>query len=804
MPTPCFPFGDQNIPSVWEEGEYQHPDAQTGYRNKAIGDYFYKTCATGYRGTGKWYEIGEGQIISNVSQTDADTQALSRLLEEGQAFADAEGTCELEPVCEILTSIQSIINWDWVVDRATNTPMCVKATEISSAYTLLPMCNLTYYYETGMPVTAFDAHNCITPYKLHDEHGLMNIKFSDVFPSKKGLLAAWWVTTGYQAPTLTPFQSYIGYLISDFGSEELWEDSSLGGLLGIVETADSYAVTYTDDHFNGYIISYKSEIVIRKWNSALGMYEVRGTIPFNLKNRTAYIGLAIQYVEGNWVANIYINGVLQFTLADDNIVSLTVFRYQRDVLSMDYWFGDIVIGSISPFATKSPPPVTVKYFAPEEAYFDYPVTPPVNQIKLEPKGTATSPLDAVSGNAALVTPLPEKYAGFERLYDPAVSGVGTPKVSLGVRWNPNNWDDPKIQLRQRLYGCCPAFEHMWYKTIIATFPYGMNRQFDRKLYSYDLIYFWRIPAAEFPDNIPAILANDTGYYNDFAFLAPLDINCKPSGTDKPLTPEDMLIGVGYESMQHQTFPYNNHLYTKDEVANNWIYFELDMQATDVIEIPTTIKLRLPWVKMLSGAEGIRTRKYLGIPEFDDCNCPYPVCGDANYFRSSAFNMTVESSTRTYVSTSKVCDSLFSLGNTPLAYSLQPNGWNWEITLEDILVGTGLDAKRKIRLTMHAIAPELMGQVLNSSQVYQYGKDLLRLRVWRSDWELPVWDSNILMISQVAVVPDPPPGFTVGMPPEVTMVFEVDPLTYEYDKTLPLFGDATGTFYFELLLPLIGV
>lgn len=812
MPVEANPFGDQPNASAWNDGILIQTPCKNLYYSRAMGDYFYKECPTGMIGSGKWVEVPQGKFLSEFSQEEADALALAYLEEQGQQLANLDGVCVLGDFTEVFTSMQTAVNWDWLLDKdSPTTPMCIKSDTGDVKFTVLPLMNLTFFNGlTGAPVGAGPAFK--VPFDIHDTHGLMHINFAEVASSRDDLLGACFITSGAMSGNLIPFQTYGSFLLGDFGSTEIFGDENddtvvpvtLGGILGIVETAESYNQAFTDGHFNGYIIAYKTTIQVYKWSDALDDYESIAEVPFSLKERTVYVGYGIRYDRGKWAAELYLNGAWQLSIYDDDIVSFTMMRYQRGVLSMDYWFGDVVIGSMSPFTNRVPPAVTVKSFEPTEIYVDYPTTDPLGNpvtkpdrmTLLEPEGTAVDVLDAVNGEPKLIQNVPVKDLGMEVSFtDGSVNG-SVPFTGFGVRFDPNTWTEPKIGQQTRLFGCCPVFTYRWTKVWEAPFSYGMNRLYEGKLAGLDEIEFFNCSQTEFPNIIPTLSIFNDQPYNDFAYLGPSDLGCKPSGWDKNLTPEDEILGIMWPSMSHQTFPFNGQLYTKDYIASRWLYFLMIPQTSDITKGPTTFKYKMPWLRMFSGVRGLRTRTPLDAPVYEPCSCEYPTCGDKNYFRSTSFTMTVSNPGLTQGNTGKACDGLFDLANIPNAWEVQATGWHWDIKVEDILV----DDYRKIKITLHAIAPELMGQVMNSSQIQQHGKDLVRIRIWRLDWDLPVWDSNALLTTQVANVPAPPPGFTTGMPPELTLEYTISPTLYEYDHTLPLFGDDTGNFYFEIMKP----
>lgn len=66
------------------------------YTNKLISEVFtMDNCAAGYQGGQVTYTVAAGTYSSSISQQDADAQAETYLLTNGQTYADANGTCLL-------------------------------------------------------------------------------------------------------------------------------------------------------------------------------------------------------------------------------------------------------------------------------------------------------------------------------------------------------------------------------------------------------------------------------------------------------------------------------------------------------------------------------------------------------------------------------------------------------------------------------------------------------------------------------------------------------------------------------------
>ncbi len=70
------------------------PEDCGGFRNQAqTGSFTRNNCATGGTGSTVSYTVAAGRFTSLVSQADANTMATTALASEGQAYANANGTC---------------------------------------------------------------------------------------------------------------------------------------------------------------------------------------------------------------------------------------------------------------------------------------------------------------------------------------------------------------------------------------------------------------------------------------------------------------------------------------------------------------------------------------------------------------------------------------------------------------------------------------------------------------------------------------------------------------------------------------
>jgi hypothetical protein len=72
----------------------QPGDCNIYYNDQKQGSFTKNNCTSGYTGTQVTYTVPAGTYASGVSQADADTQAQNDVNANGQAYANANGTCE--------------------------------------------------------------------------------------------------------------------------------------------------------------------------------------------------------------------------------------------------------------------------------------------------------------------------------------------------------------------------------------------------------------------------------------------------------------------------------------------------------------------------------------------------------------------------------------------------------------------------------------------------------------------------------------------------------------------------------------
>jgi len=85
---------NKHIVKMYEYNNAKQSGCPATYSNNAITEIFTKNnCAAGYIGSNVTYTIPAGQYTSTISQADADQQVQNKLNTDGQAYANANGTC---------------------------------------------------------------------------------------------------------------------------------------------------------------------------------------------------------------------------------------------------------------------------------------------------------------------------------------------------------------------------------------------------------------------------------------------------------------------------------------------------------------------------------------------------------------------------------------------------------------------------------------------------------------------------------------------------------------------------------------
>lgn len=799
MPSRVTPFGSEDTASnIWIDGNAVTPNScQNFYRSAMIEGYFYRECESGLTGSGVYYQVPAGKFISQVSQEAADAAAQAYFDEQGQALANVVGDCEYGHFYEVFTSIQAAVNWDWIADKADAT-VFPWSTFMSGNAGTMPLAvvekfsGITGGFLSGFQPWQFD---------IHSEHGLLHLNFDITHPERDDLLVAWYIDRGEYTPNLFAQQTLHGFLIADHGSIEIhgmdpeaedfdpeYVPFELGGMLGIIETTESIDDTFTAGHFNGYIISYSDAIYVRKWSTLLGEYEIIETIPFEMKNKTVYFGYGIRYDQGQWAAEIYLNGAWQASIFDDTITAFTGVRYQRGVLSLDYWFGDYIIASMSPFTNRVPGELIVKHYNATE--IENSTSELFNGdanifIPVEPNVEGATLLETLSNaTTKFVAREQESYVAGSYTTVDTPFFFQTPGVALTMKFDLTGVGE----LGDRLYGCFPFISWRILETEVATFPYGMNREYkeyDSQDNAWDL---YRIPEEVWPftitdplnpDDFNPIyddLYFDTGYKNaPFAFCYP----------DRFETVEAIYDVSPWITSPFIPFQFDGLLYTKQVISDTYVQWRLYPQQPGW---GVTYTLEIAQVKMFSGVLGIRTEETLEAPVWPIIECEeVPDCSPENRMLI-AYGIWEEGlggePDHYKIVAPADCDTLYS---KYIIYN--QTTWNWTIGINDILA----DGVRRLVFEFGSIVNfgDLVFDPNQISGVLTQHSSLL-LKVWRDDWKLMVWSGVISFVDGEIIVPPPPNND--GLPTTTTIHYQSDvpPLVDD-----PIIANIDGaTFRFE--------
>lgn len=103
------------------------PLPSLSYRSAAISQTVYRTDCGAGTSSGATYTVAAGQVVSTLSQTDADAQALAYFNSSAPAYATANTTCSAPPIGIVRRYCQMIgntVRGQWsglMVDDAGNT-----------------------------------------------------------------------------------------------------------------------------------------------------------------------------------------------------------------------------------------------------------------------------------------------------------------------------------------------------------------------------------------------------------------------------------------------------------------------------------------------------------------------------------------------------------------------------------------------------------------------------------------------------------------------------------------------------------
>ena len=466
MPSKVLPFGpeDKNT-TIWSPGSHPIPSSCANvYSSLFVEGYFYKVCPTGFSSNQLYLSFPAGFVNSTISQEDATQAARELLAEKGQEIAEAQGTCSLGEFQEIFSTIDATYNWDWVADKDVAFPRPFKNTLPDSldygtgddsliiigtlvGNTLSWPLMVGFFYsdttlflaETGNTFAPTESLNI----DIQNPYGLIHMDFRHLHHDTHPNLVVYAGNAANGAFDFIKPSNYVahvtslyaGKLVADFGSREIygpaWDEDTDGpsdkpAFTGIVNENEIPEFTVAtlggflfriDTTFrsiiNGklagvYLVCYKEDIQVYKYNAGLDDYESLYSIPYNPKNKTTYFGCSILYDGENKVAEIYIDGQFELSIPDNTLANIHLpVCYQRGVFSVDHWVGDIVSGVTYPGTNRLPPPITTRYFEPT-ALLTYDVEDPDDPLKkiiwpVEPIGST----DLLAANK----PFPKLAAG---------------------------------------------------------------------------------------------------------------------------------------------------------------------------------------------------------------------------------------------------------------------------------------------------------------------------------------------------------------------------------------------------------
>lgn len=423
MPSKITLFGpDDKSTTIWSPGSQPGPDGCANvYSSLFVDGYFYKECPTGMSSNALYVSYPAGYVSSTISQEDATQAARELLAIAGQELADSTGVCLLGDFQEVFSEVDACMNWDWVADKATEFPRELKNVipdgtsygtgEDSGVIVEFPIGNtlsfplgIAFFYSSAN-IFLSDLSDDFAPSQalrvdIQDDYGLIHLDLMNFMHDTKPNLhvAAGRDTNENYAINLATVYSlhhtttYQGKLVADYGSREIygpaWDPeldgppdnpfgepnpneipeftvAELGGFLFRIDTSSRSII-------NGklagvYLVCYKDDIQVYKYNAGLDDYESLYSIPYSPKNKTTYFGCSIIFDGEHTVAEIYIDGQFELSIPDNTLLNIHLpICYSRGFFSVDHWIGDITTGATYPGTNRLPPPVTTRYFEPIE------------------------------------------------------------------------------------------------------------------------------------------------------------------------------------------------------------------------------------------------------------------------------------------------------------------------------------------------------------------------------------------------------------------------------------------------------
>lgn len=716
MPSKVGLFGpDDKSTTIWSPGSEVSTDGCANvYSSLFVEGYFYKVCPTGFSSNQLYLTLPAGFVQSTISQEDATQAARDLLAAKGAELAEAQGVCTLGEFQEVFSTVDATFNWDWVADKAVTFPRVIKNTlpngtgfgtgDDSGIMVQFPKGNSIswplmigfFYQEPNLFLANLTDQlipNTGLRIDIHNDYGLMHMDFMNFMHDPVPNLCVYAGRDENKLFELNTAATYVhqnislycGKLVADYGSREIygpaWDEdldgpadnpffepdhdvipeftiATLGGFLFRIDTASRSII-------NGklagvYLVCYKDDIQVYKYDALEDDYVSVGQIPFNPKNTTTYYGASILFDGTNKFLEIYLDGQFELSIADDTLTNIHLpVAYQRGVYSMDHWIGDITSGQTYPGTNRLPPPITTRYFEPTDILLPD-VDDPGN-----PGKKFIWPSEPVGGSTALEAnkPYPKLRAGevgqgfkldLEDFTTMVSSGWGgaffggttdlltnyalTAYPELGkVLWGAHTLQVGKTEMNR--YSSVEGIPSNPYKFLmtalqitpvipVADIPdidWPNYPIFDIFLESYQQHPRWNCswdgvfqPSDLFEDTADNE-SDDATEINEMtedelpvfqAGLYPGDPRQKGDGWLYTSSMINMLPGRVFSDLGTGNF---KDLLTKDDITNHYYYFGQGWFGSQVI---TDLFTAIRTVKLMTGVQGKRTSEPLEPPEYD--------------------------------------------------------------------------------------------------------------------------------------------------------------------------------------------
>ena len=906
MPSKVQLFGpDDRNTTIWSPGSEQNPDGCANvYSSLFVEGYFYKVCPTGFSSNQLYLSLPAGFVSSTVSQEEATQFARELLAAKGAELAEASGVCSLGEFQEVFSTVDATFNWDWVADKATLFPREISnklpdgsgygTGDDSGIIVEFPIGNSLswplmigfFYSDTALFLN--EVPNQVVPsdplrLDIQDDYGLLHLDLMhfqhDTHPNL--VVYAGGDFNGNFAPNDVDnylFQNttlYAGKLIADFGSREIygpdWDEetdgnrnlednpfktqipnpdyqpeftvASLGGFLFRIDTSSRSII-------NGklagvYLVCYKEDIQVYKYDVGADDYISVGTIPFNPQNTTTYYGASILFDGTNKFLEIYIDGQFELSIADDTLTNIHLpICYQRGVFSVDYWVGDIVSGQTYPGTNRLPPPITTRYFEPTD------ILNPDVQSPAEPEKKILFPAEIV-GAATLLeanAPFPKLAAGevevgftkdliaantqvanwfggaffgqainilmnFDTAVYPELGKVlwGAQALQVGkIEMNrsssvPNIPSNP-YKFLMTAYQICPIIESEEILNIDWTdydlFQYFMEsyNQHPRWSCSWDGVFQ---PAALFEDTEAEESGNATQLrdLNDTetpVFQAGLyEAVPEQTGDGWMYTTSMMNMLPGRVSTTPGTGEFKDIL-TKTDLNNHYYFFTEGWYSVQVI---TDLFSAIRTVKLMTGLQGKRTSEILEKPVYDfNYACPVPPtfepppnvnleCPNIEYVLTGQFTGIDGTGNFFEFANDTTKDCLFG---DPLDSVCYPGGTTWSegYNMNPVLVGMFGASPEGIQVFFNANPTEMVHVGARIMEKIFILMPRLVVTVFKEGWPGKIYEAEMLLELHTEI--NDPPATDIGFSTLTQACYLIPPLA------VASYFEDTGSDFVDLI------